>query len=386
MERREGKTMKTLILTVSTGWGHTATAMAIEARLRQMGGGAHTIDAYKYINNFISETLDKSTAIYTKVAPDIYRLVYDYLEGGVEVDQKNIFSLVNRLCSYKLARLVEDYDPDVIVCTHVFAAQLANELKMRGKTRARIVGIVTDYTIHPYWETVPCVDYVVTASEVLTYRGVKRGIPERRIKPLGVPVHPKFNESLSKEEARKKLGLLPEGDVVLMMGGGLGYGLAASKVERLLYLRHSFQLLIVCGKNKKQRKQFEKYRQEHGFERLHVYGFVDNVQEMMDAADILVSKPGGLTVSEALAKKLPMVVVNPIAGHEERNLEFLLNCGLAVSATKTFPLDEAVNLLLSIPRRREEMRRAIETVAKPHALEDICQFITTLQVPGHAAL
>ena len=203
---------------------------------------------------------------------------------------------------------------------------------------------------------------------------------------MGIPVHPKFNESLSKEEARKKLGLLPEGDVVLMMGGGLGYGLAASKVERLLYLRHSFQLLIVCGKNKKQRKQFEKYRQEHGFEHLHVYGFVDNVQEMMDAADILVSKPGGLTVSEALAKKLPMVVVNPIAGHEERNLEFLLNCGLAVSATKTFPLDEAVNLLLSIPRRREEMRRAIETVAKPHALEDICQFITTLQVPGHAAL
>ena len=108
--------MKTLILTVSTGWGHTATAMAIEARLRQMGGGAHTIDVYKYINNFISETLDKSTAIYTKVAPDIYRLVYDYLEGGVEVDQKNIFSLVNRLCSYKLARLVEDYDPDVIMC------------------------------------------------------------------------------------------------------------------------------------------------------------------------------------------------------------------------------------------------------------------------------
>lgn len=367
--------MKALILTVSTGWGHTATAMAIETRLKEMGAGAHTIDVYKYINSFIAETLDKSTALYTKVAPDIYRLIYEYLEGGVEVDQKNVFQFVNKLCSYKLAHLVGEYDPDIIVCTHVFSAQLANELKRRGKTRARIVGIITDYTIHPYWETLTCVDHIITASEALTYRAVKRGIPARRIRPLGIPVHPKFNTALPRAEAREKLGLRPEGRVVLMMGGGLGYGLAGSEVDRLLSLREDFELVIVCGRNKKQQKQFEKYKEEHFARNLHVLGFVDNVQELMDAADLLVSKPGGLTVSEAMAKRLPMVVVNPIAGHEERNLEFLLNCGLAVSATKSFPLDEAVNFLLTMPHRLEEIRRSIGIMAKPHALEDICRFL-----------
>ena len=151
--------MKTLIMTVSTGWGHTSTAMAIETRLKERGMAAHTIDVYKYINSFVSETLDKSTALYTKVAPDIYRMIYDYLEGGVEVDQKNVFLLVNKLCAYKVAHLVEEYDPDILVCTHFFSAQLANELKRRGKTRARIVGIITDYTIHPYWETLTCVGF-----------------------------------------------------------------------------------------------------------------------------------------------------------------------------------------------------------------------------------
>lgn len=370
--------MKALILTVSTGWGHTATAMAIETRLRETGAAAHTIDVYKYINSFISETLDKSTALYTKVAPDIYRLIYEYLEGGVEVDQKNAFQFINKLCSYKLAHLVEEYDPDIIVCTHMFSAQLAHELKRRGKTRARVVGIITDYTIHPYWETLTCVDYVITASEALTYRAVKRGIPARRIRPLGIPVHPKFNTALTKEEARRKLGLRQGCPVVLMMGGGLGYGLAGNEVERLLALRENFELVIVCGRNKKQQRQFEKYKEEHGAQNLHVLGFVDNVQELMDASDFLVSKPGGLTVSEAMAKQLPMVVVNPIAGHEERNLEFLLNCGLAVSATKTFPLDEAVNFLLTTPHRLEEIRRSIQIMAKPHALDDICQFLMEL--------
>lgn len=378
--------MKTLIMTVSTGWGHTSTAMAIETRLKERGMAAHTIDVYKYINSFVSETLDKSTALYTKVAPDIYRMIYDYLEGGVEVDQKNVFLLVNKLCAYKVAHLVEEYDPDILVCTHFFSAQLANELKRRGKTRARIVGIITDYTIHPYWETLTCVDSVITAGELLTYRAVKRGIPARRIQPLGIPVHPKFQQRMEKAEAKQLLGLRPDVPGVLMMGGGLGYGLSEGEVKRLLALRAPFELMVVCGRNRKQRSHMERLKREWGAKNLHVYGFVDNVQQMMDGADMLVSKPGGLTVSEALAKQLPMVVVNPIAGHEERNLEFLLNCGAAVSVTKTFPLDEAVHFLLETPGRLQHMRRAMEKVAKPNALEDICQYLIDLPQQGQVQL
>ncbi len=370
--------MKALLMTVSAGQGHTAAATAVEARLRQLGAAAHTIDVYQHINSFIAETLDKSTALYTKVAPDIYRMVYDYLEGGSEADQTNVFQLVNRLCAYKMSRLTEEYDPDVILCTHVFAAQLADELKRRGKTRAHIVGVVTDYTIHPYWETLPRLDWLIVAADPLIYRAVKRGIPPERIKALGIPVHPKFRERLNQTEARLLLGLNPEGPTALMMGGGLGHGLSLEEADRLLDLRPDFQLMAVCGRNQKQLRRFEEYRRERGRENLRVFGCVDCVQQMMDAADLLISKPGGLTVTEALAKELPMVIISPIAGHEERNLEFLLNCGMAVSVSKTFPLDEAVHLLLSSPGRLEQMRQAVRAQAKPCALEDICQFLLDL--------
>lgn len=385
-QRRKGGKMKILLMTVSAGQGHTAAATALEARLRQLGAAAHTIDVYQYINSFIAETLDKSTALYTKVAPDIYRMVYDYLEGGVEADQTNVFQLINKLCAYKMSRLTEEYDPDVILCTHVFAAQLADELKRRGKTRAYLAGVVTDYTIHPYWETLPRLDWLIVAAEPLIYRAVKRGIPARRIKALGIPIHPKFREKLEKKEARRLLGLNPEGPAALMMGGGLGYGLSLEEADRLLDLRPDFQLMAVCGRNQKQLRRFEQYQRETGRKNLRVYGFVENVQQMMDAADLLISKPGGLTVTEALAKELPMAIVSPIAGHEERNLEFLLNCGMAVSASKTFPLDEAVHLLLSSPGRLEQMRQAVRAQARPRALEDICQFLLSLPLRQAPAL
>lgn len=370
--------MKAIILTVTQGCGHTATAAAIENCLRARGCEAQTIDVYKHINSFVSETVDKSTALYTKIAPDLYRLVYSYLDEGVEIDQNNVFNFINKLCAYKFYRLVEEYDPDVIICTHVFAAQLANQIKRKGRTRAKIVGIVTDYTIHPYWETVSCVDYIIVASENLKYRAIKKGIPERKILPLGIPVHPKFLETLSKQDACKKLGISSEKPIILMMGGGLGYGIDDDEIDKITSMRASFEILIVCGQNKKQQRKFQKIKAESGSQNMHIYGFVNNVNEMMDAADFFISKPGGLSISEAMAKKLPLVVINPIAGHEERNLEFLMNCGAAVCATKTFPLDEAINLLLTSPTRLSLLQNAIAEISKPNALNDICDCLMSL--------
>lgn len=370
--------MKALILTVSQGCGHTATAHAIEKQLNDNGCEAYTIDVYKHINSFISETVDKSTALYTKIAPDLYRLVYEYLDDGMEIDQKNVFNFINKLCAYKFFKLVDEYAPDVIICTHIFAAQLANEIKRRGRTRAVLVGMVTDYTIHPYWETVICLDYIMIASENLKFRAIKKGIPERKIKTFGIPVAPKFMVAADKREVCEKLGINPDEKVVLMMGGGLGYGMDDEEIEKILSLREPFELLIVCGQNKKQQRKFEKMKAANNATNMHIFGFVDNVNEMMDVADVFISKPGGLSVTEAMGKQLPLIMINPIAGHEERNLEFLLNCGAAIYATKTYPLDEAVNLLLTSPSRLEALHKNIAELAKPNALADICNFIMSL--------
>ena len=375
--------MGVLILTVSTGFGHTATALSIERRLQDKGISTKIIDVYQYANKLISETLDKSTALYAKYTPEVYRLIYQYLDSGALDDRFNLTSFINALCTFRFERLIRELDPDFIICTHVFAAQLVHELKKKGRCRAELLGICTDYTIHPYWETLTTMDHFVIASESLTYRAVKKGIRREIIHPFGIPVHPKFYRSVSRQEARRRLGYDEDSRVILLMGGGLGYGMVDGQAGRILSVRQKLELAVVCGNNTRQRAEFEKIRDKMPFAKIHVYGFVDNVNDMMDAADLLVSKPGGLTVTEALLKGLPMVVINPIAGHEERNLEFLLNQGACVRADKSFPLDEAVAMLLSDHRRVEDMKRRIECLAKPNAGQDLVDFVVQrLQPPA----
>ena len=371
--------MGVLILTVSTGFGHTATALSIERRLQDKGISTKIIDVYQYANKLISETLDKSTALYAKYTPEVYRLIYQYLDSGALDDRFNLMSFINALCTFRFERLIRELDPDFIV----FAAQLVHELKKKGRCRAELLGICTDYTIHPYWETLTTMDHFVIASESLTYRAVKKGIRREIIHPFGIPVHPKFYRSVSRQEARRRLGYDEDSRVILLMGGGLGYGMVDGQAGRILSVRQKLELAVVCGNNTRQRAEFEKIRDKMPFAKIHVYGFVDNVNDMMDAADLLVSKPGGLTVTEALLKGLPMVVINPIAGHEERNLEFLLNQGACVRADKSFPLDEAVAMLLSDHRRVEDMKRRIECLAKPNAGQDLVDFVVQrLQPPA----
>lgn len=375
--------MGVLILTVSTGFGHTATALSIERRLQDKGISTKIIDVYQYANKLISETLDKSTALYAKYTPEVYRLIYQYLDSGALDDRFNLMSFINALCTFRFERLIRELDPDFIICTHVFAAQLVHELKKKGRCRAELLGICTDYTIHPYWETLTTMDHFVIASESLIYRAVKKGIRREIIHPFGIPVHPKFYRSVSRQEARRRLGYDEDSRVILLMGGGLGYGMVDGQAGRILSVRQKLELAVVCGNNTRQRAEFEKIRDKMPFAKIHVYGFVDNVNDMMDAADLLVSKPGGLTVTEALLKGLPMVVINPIAGHEERNLEFLLNQGACVRADKSFPLDEAVAMLLSDHRRVEDMKRRIECLAKPNAGQDLVDFVVQrLQPPA----
>ncbi len=367
--------MQVLILTVSAGYGHTATARSIEQRLAERGISAECIDVYQYVNKLISETIDKSTALYAKYTPEVYRLIYQYLDSGSIDERFNLMSFINALCTYRFEKLLRELNPDFIICTHVFAAQLVHELKRKGRCRAELLGICTDYTIHPYWETVSTMDYFVIASEALIYRALKKGIRRETIYPFGIPVHPKFYRASDKQQARQKLGFSPDSRVVLLMGGGLGYGLVDDEAGKILSVRQQIELAVVCGNNQRQRAEFERMRDKLPFAKIHVYGFVDNVHEMMDAADILVSKPGGLTVTEALLKGLPMVAINPIAGHEERNLEFLLNQGACVRAEKTFPVDEAIAMLLSDARRVEDMKRRIACLARPDAGKNLTDFV-----------
>ena len=200
--------------------------------------------------------------------------------------------------------------------------------------------------------------YIVTASELLTYAVCSAAFRRTASLPFGIPVHPKFNEKLSREDAAAQLGIDPNKKTILLMGGSMGHADHVKNIESLSQIGTPFQFL--CGMRQQTKRmlyhveQFASHYQ--GSCKIYPYGFVHNVEVMMSASDCIVSKPGGLTVSEALAKNLPMLLFDPIPGHEERNVDFLVNNGMAALITKALPIDEAVYELFCIRVRLETVR------------------------------
>jgi len=372
--------MRILILSVTAGFGHHATAKAISDQLIAHGAEVHTLDVYAYISNFVKATIDKGYLFSSAHMQTLYRLIYQLAEnGGAGYFNSNIsiIKIINALGGSKFAKVIKGYAPDAIVCTHVFAAQMVNELKKRRKLEDIVTfGIVTDYTLHPYWEDVPRVQYIVTASELLTHRCIQRGIPKERILPFGIPVHPKFNKMISRNEAAAQLEINSERPTILLMGGSMGHADHVKNIEHLAAVGLPLQLLVVCGNNKKLLVKVERFASRFESECLiKPYGFVNNVEVMMSASDCIVSKPGGLTVSEALAKGLPMLLVDPIPGHEERNVDFLVNNGMAALITRNFPIDEAVYEMFHNPVRLKTIRETMRAIAHPDAAEHLAEFI-----------
>ena len=379
--------LKVMILSVTAGNGHNATAKAISDMLELNNVDVKIIDTYEYINKIVQRAIDKGYTLSLKHIKKLYRLGYKLAEnhGNDRVLKPfNIINLMNTIGVSKFTSLVYDFNPDVIVCTHVFVAQLINELKERKLISIPTIGIITDYTIHPYWESVPLIDKIILASPLLEYRAIKRGISKNSILSFGIPINPKFNKIISKEDACKELGLDVSKPIVLLMGGGLGYGKYLKTIKKIRKMNMEIQLLVVCGSNKKQYNDIESYILKYdSCVKIHLYGFVDNIDVMMSACDIVITKPGGLTVSETLSKNKPLILVKPIPGQEERNIEFLLNSGVALNSSKTYDVDECLYQLLINPIQRERMCETINMLIPKNATENLCNYIMGLKKDGH---
>ena len=365
--------MRVLILSITAGQGHHAAGKSLSDALTRRGAEVLTIDVYKEINRLLYDGVNRGYLLSTKYAPAAYRHFYTLFENKDKSGKYSVSSLVNILLGNKFDHNIEKFQPDFIICTHIFSAQVVNELKRRGRyTDIPTLGIVTDYTIHPFWQDVPYVEYIDLASDLLYNKAIQRGIEKRRLCSFGIPVQEKFSTKMPKEEARAALGIPLEQPVALVMAGSMGYGNMSAIVQSIESLGLNLTILAVCGNNERQkRKLFDLPPRENRF----VYGYVNNVDVMMDAADCIITKPGGLTVTEAMSKKLPMILVNPIPGQEERNVDFLLNNGIALAVNKAFTIDDAVYFLFQCPGRLASIAERLDVVARPHATANIADFI-----------
>jgi len=365
--------MKTLVLSMSTGQGHYAAAKAIQDTFIEMGAECEVLDAYEYIQPLLSDLVSKGYLISTAYAKRLSGIVYDYaVKKDKPVAKYSVPKIANTLWAKELEEYIDAYKPDIIICTHVFPASMVNIMKERNWNQAITVGIVTDFTVHPLWEETRLLDYYVTPSKLLASQMIRKGLDVHKVLPYGIPVKKKFNQKMDQKEARIQLGLDADKTTILLMSGSMGYGDIGESIEKLDSMDLDFQTIVVCGNSKRRYRKASKMKTSKRFD---IHGFVDNVDVMMDAADFIITKPGGITTSEALSKELPMVMVNPIPGQEVRNAELLLNLGLAMYATDTLPLEDIVFALIKYPEILENIHKNIKLFGRKNASERLYEFL-----------
>jgi len=364
--------MKVLLMSVKAGFGHHSTAQAIIDCLDEKNIECEMLDTFDYIDPLLCESIDRGYLFSTKNFPDVYGKAYDRLDKRVSPYKKySIVGIISKFVSNRLKEYITEYSPDVIIATHSFAAVVLTYMKQKGVIDCLTVGIVTDFTVHPFWESTD-LDYYVTADKLLNNQMRKKGIPEENILPIGIPINKKFLKTQTKKEAREKLGIKDKKTILLMMGS-MGFGNIEKHLEAICDVDIDFQVLCVCGRNEKMKRDIDEHLEWK--DKIITYGFVDNVEVMMDAADCIITKPGGLTTSELLAKRLPAIIMNPIPGQEDRNMEFLVNNGAAISVSETYGLDEALYGLFSNTTRIRLLKIAVSRLGKPNSTGDLCEFI-----------
>lgn len=365
---------RAIILSISTGQGHHEIGRTLNEKFKEYGVDAIFIDAYEYASKSFSKVIEKGYLLGIKYTPNLLLENIYNITAKKDTRSKKYtpIRIVNTVLTRRLKKLIKDFNPNYIVATHVLSSMILDEIKIKDWSNAKMLGVVTDFTVHPFWQNTTMLDYIVTPSELLTFQLLNKGIDMKKIKPLGIPIGDEFLKKVPKKTARKKLGVDPDKKTILISGGSMGHGRLDRVLEKIAMLDYDFQIILVCGNNKKLFRMASKLKLDKP---LKVLGFTKEMPLCMDASDIIITKPGGRTVCESLAKGLPMILNNPIAGHETRNAEFLLNNAVAFYSKKEFPVEEALNSLLYNEERTEIIKKAIKLLSKPNATEDIVRLL-----------
>lgn len=364
---------KILLMYISVNSGHHRAAMALEKALKILDPTIEilSINSLNYTNPLVEKVINRTYMGVIKNKPEVWEYLYD--NPKVFHGISRLRDLIHRFNSGKLKVLLDEFRPEVIVCTQAFPCGMIADYKHSFGLDVPLIGVLTDCYPHSYW-LFDSVDYYIVNSDTATDRLVEHGIPLEKIRVYGIPVDPKFAHPIDRAEAASRLGVDKDTPTVLIMGGGQGLGPIKELTSSLSKMNRPIQALIVTGSNKRLFRWLE--RKKGGFKmRTFVYGYVPNVDELMSASDLIITKPGGLTISEALSKDLPIIIINPIPGQEAKNTEYLLKEGVAVKASSSSDAAVLTELLITQGRKIEHMRRNAVRIAKPNSASDIAKLI-----------
>lgn len=373
---------KILILTGNYGEGHKQAAAALykAIRLRQLDYEPVIIDFMEVTHPHLNPISHYFFINGIKIFPSIYG--YFYRKTRAANSMSEVLKKINSLGVGRLLKTIQNIQPDLIVCTFPFAAGAVSRLKKYGLIHTPIVTVITDHTFHSSWVNDNTDRYIV-GSESVQQELVKIGVDEEKIAVTGIPIRPEFCKSYSIDALRKKHNIDPALPVVLVMGGGVGIiGDGSSTLRALENLPQKIQLIVVCGYNDKLKKQLS-LELKDSKHRVILLGHVDFIHELMVLSSMLITKPGGLTTSEAVACELPMLLIKPLPGQEQDNAKLLVKMGVAIPAKNTTELINHLNKILFDPEALEKMRMNARRFHRKWAVFEALEVIKELQTSAY---
>ena len=361
---------KILILSVSAGAGHMRAAQAIEAYAAQVGSDGAVVASHLDVMDFVTPAFRKLyTDFYIKLvnkAPALWGYLYQAThDAPPNGSMQRLRRAVERLNTRALMQQIAAFRPDAIVCTHFLPAELLSRALRQQQLACPVWVQVTDFDLHRMWVHEHMRGYFAATDEV-AFRMRHEGIAAERIYVTGIPVMPVFAQAPGRALCAAQFGIDPQRTTILLMGGGAGLGSLDTIAARLLALDGDFQLIVLAGKNAAALAALQKLVAQYPG-RLLAQGFTSEVERLMACADLVITKPGGLTTSECLALGLPMIVNSPIPGQEERNADYLLEQGVALKAFDAVTLEYRVQHLLAHPSQLAAMRARALALGRPRA-------------------
>ncbi|MDX6696182.1 MAG: processive 1,2-diacylglycerol beta-glucosyltransferase [Blastocatellia bacterium] len=372
---------KVLVLSASAGAGHVRAAQAVESALNEMqvARAVRHVDTLDYTNKLFRRLYSRAYLDLVNNAPEVLGWLYDQLDKPWKNERRRL--ALDKLNTRPFVKLLKDYQPEIVVCTHFLPAEIISWLRAKERLRCRQVIVVTDFDVHAMWLCHHYERYFVALDETREHLS-KLGIPPSKLSVSGIPIDPIFAQPKDKQEMRRKHNLAADRTTILVSAGGFGVGSIEHLMAPLMELRHPAQIISICGRNEEMKRKVEGLARRlpaGSHVAVKALGYTNEMDELMAASDIVLGKPGGLTTSEALARGLVFVIVNPIPGQEERNSDHLLEEGVAIRCNNLPVLAYKVDRLLDDPARFRSMQANARRLARPRAAYDIVATMLDMQ-------
>lgn len=374
-----------LILSTSGGAGHIRAAEALHQTAQQSRLPIRTehYDCLDFTSKTFKKIYSQSYLEMVNRLPELWGYLYAKTEKN-PYRKTGLIKIFDHFNYQKYLAVLKSLNPDAIICTHFLPyISVSSRLRKHGIT-APVFAVTTDFDAHKLWID-PIIEHYYVHHQESAWQLSAKGVAENNISVTGIPLFPQFKEITPRPKARQTVEINETNFTVLTLSGGFGIGKVGEVVEQVVktfavFPTQPFTLLIVCGKNEKikaalEQKQFPKNV------RAKIFGFVNNIHELMDAADVLVSKSGGLTSSEAMAKHVPMIIIDPIPGQESRNADIIVEQGAGWKAMDLPNLQYKLARIIDNPTLLEQAKKATIYLAKPTAAQDILSSV--LRIVDH---